>query len=125
MNYYILLTKLLQRHLPVNVICIIATLFRCSCIIVKWVNTLSSCFKLHAGVRQGGVLSPILFANYVDSMLLALAQSKLGCRVNGVLCSYFMYADDIILVTASLTDLEKNSQIVCFRTCTCRLVHSS
>ena len=68
---------------------------------------MSRCFKLHAGVRQGGVLSPVLFAVYVDSMLQALAESKLGCRVSGFMCSYFMYADDIILVTASLTDLQK------------------
>ena len=106
-NYYTVLTKLLQKHLPVNIVCILATLFRSSYLVVKWLDTMSRCFKLHAGVRQGGVLSPVLFAVYVDSMLQALAESKLGCRVSGFMCSYFMYADDIILVTASLTDLQK------------------
>jgi len=104
---YKAIAKLLHDQVPINVLCIIAALFGSSCLVVKWQSTFSSCYKLFAGVRQGGVLSPILFAKYVDGMLLAFARSKLGCCVRTVLCSYFMYADDIIFVTASLTDLHK------------------
>ena len=106
-NYYTLLTKLLQNQVPINVLCIVAALFWSNCLVVKWINTFSSSYRLIAGVRQGGVLSPILFANYVDGMLLEFVRSKLGCCVHGVMCSYFMYADDIVLVTASLTELQK------------------
>ena len=33
---------------------------------VKWRNTVSSEFTVSNGVKQGGVLSPILFATYSD-----------------------------------------------------------
>ena len=38
---------------------------------VKWSNTLSDQFSVMNGVKQGGVLSPILFAVYTDGLLEA------------------------------------------------------
>ena len=37
---------------------------------VKWNNTFSSSFCVSNGVKQGGVLSPILFNVYLDVLLL-------------------------------------------------------
>ena len=39
----------------------------------------TSSFKVCTGVKQGGALSPILFAVYVDSLLDILEQSGVGC----------------------------------------------
>ena len=56
-------------------------------------------FRVEFGVRQGSVLSPFLFAIYVDD----LAQS----------CSPFdglyivLYADDILLLTFSVCQLQR------------------
>jgi len=36
---------------------------------------------LHSGVRQGGVLSPVLFGVYVNSLIDALISSRLDCHV--------------------------------------------
>lgn len=63
--------------------------------------------KLSHGVRQGGVLSPILFALYVDKMLCKLNESELGCRFNGLPIAALMYADDILIVTSSVTHMQK------------------
>jgi len=38
-------------------------------------------FSLTVGVRQGGVLSPLLFSIYVDSFLQRLQFSGVGCRI--------------------------------------------
>ena len=43
---------------------------------VKWVNCLSSPFSGSNGVRQGGVLSPYLFALFIDDLSVKLNCAK-------------------------------------------------
>ena len=58
-------------------------------------------------MKQGGVLSPLLFTLFVDIVLDQLERSKLGCFVNYTCFNSLMYADDIVLLSASVTDLQK------------------
>jgi hypothetical protein len=78
-----------------------------SYIYVRWAGEISSCFKIGSGVRQGGVLSPQLFAVYINDILTKLQKSRLGCIVKGVVMNAFMYADDLILMSASVYDLQR------------------
>ena len=39
---------------------------------VRWVNTLSSSFQDGNGVKQGGILSPVLFDIYMDKLSMTL-----------------------------------------------------
>jgi len=41
---------------------------------VLWKNVLGDVFSVNCGVRQGGVLSPILFSIYVDDLVDLLRQ---------------------------------------------------
>ena len=66
---------------------------------------------LKAGVRQGGILSPTLFALYVDEILVKLERSHLGCRIRGLFLGAFMYADDLLLAAISLSDLQEMIRI--------------
>ena len=66
-----------------------------------------------AGVRQGGVLSPILFALYIDDIESALSTSKLGCSINGSYLGCILYADDIILVSTSNSCMQAMLDICC------------
>ena len=67
---------------------------------------MSSAVPISAGVRQGGVLSPYLFAAFVDDVLGSLKKSSLGCRFRGMLINAIMYADDLLLMSLSLHDLQ-------------------
>jgi len=46
-------------------------------------------------VRKGGVLSPYLFAVYLDVLFLKLNNIKAGCNIVEILLNDLMFADDI------------------------------
>ena len=51
---------------------------------VKWGGARSSMFNIINGTRQGSVLSPALFAVYVDDLLQELRSLCVGCYVAGI-----------------------------------------
>ena len=53
------------------------------------------------GVRQGGVLSPILFTVYVDDLLTELENKGVSCYWNNHFVGALCYADDIALLAPS------------------------
>jgi len=59
-------------------------------------------FQLQAGVRQGGLMSPILFAIYMDTLIARLRSCGYGCRLLDEFHGCLLYADDIILLTHSV-----------------------
>jgi len=67
---------------------------------------LSDSISLTAGVRQGGIISPLLFSSYVNSVLTSLEDSKIGCFINGYCANSFLYADDLLLLSISVSDLQ-------------------
>ena len=50
------------------------------------------------GVKQGGVISPTLFINYIDELFIELQKLGLGCHIGNLFCGAFGYADDVILL---------------------------
>ena len=56
--------------------------------------------------RQGGVLSPFLFAVFVDSLVDRVKATGLGCCLNSVCVSILLYADGIILSAPSLKAIQ-------------------
>jgi len=55
-------------------------------------------FVVGSGVKQGGVISPILFCIYTDSLLCALHNSGVGCYTGHMFLGALAYADDIVLL---------------------------
>ena len=71
-------------------------------------------FSLHNGVEQGGDVSPILFFIYIVILLQKLTDSCLGCHVDCTFAGAFGYADDLALVSQSLSWLRQLIQIYKF-----------
>ena len=68
---------------------------------VKWNACVSESFEVANGVRQGGVLSPILFTVYLDELLQRLTSLDIGCHVGHHYVGSLCYADDIALLAPS------------------------
>ena len=54
---------------------------------VKWRSTLSSKFQVTNGVRQGGVIYPLLFNVYVNELSELLNKSGIGGNMGGTIIS--------------------------------------
>ena len=109
-NHYTLFMKLIDRNAPACFINVLHNWYTNSVCRVKWGSLLSSPFALKCGVRQGGVLSPILFLVYVDSILIKL--ESFGCRLHGIAMSAYMYADDLILLSPSVVELQRRLWLI-------------
>jgi len=60
-----------------------------------------------SGIRQDGILSPVLFNIYVDSLILGLKFSGLGCHIQNLYVECLAYADDVLLLFGSVCLLQK------------------
>ena len=106
-NHYGLYLKLIKRGIPLMLLNVIINWYGKCTAVVRWESSCSRCFPVTCGVRQGGVLSPFLFAIYVDDVIINLHNKRLGCTVGGSYIWCLMYADDLVLLSASLTVLQQ------------------
>jgi len=90
-----LFQKLLDLGLPPRIVELLAVWYGGSYACVRWRVCMSACFSLTVGVRQGEVLSPVLFTEYVNSIILKLQQSNYGCVIGSQFLGCLMYADEL------------------------------
>lgn len=98
-DHYALLNLLMDRHLPRTFIDVLLDWFAKSLVCVRWYGTFSCWYRITAGVRQGGLLSPVLFAVYMDTLILRLRNCGLGCKIAEQYYGCLVYADDILLLS--------------------------
>ena len=103
-NHHALFIKLMKRKLPVNILEILVLWLGNCNTCVKWDQYFSRSFMLRAGVRQGSVLSPVLFAIYINDVIKQCSNCIYG--------KIIVYADDILLISRSLVGLQKMLDIV-------------
>ena len=105
-NHSALFVKLMDRQIPSIFLNLLIEWYSKCYARVKWNNCLSGMFKLDCGVRQGGVLSPVLFSIYINDVILNLQNSRRGCYIGQVFFGCILYADDILLISPSCTGMQ-------------------
>ena len=90
---------------------------------IRWGNTFSTSFCVSNGVKQGGIISPVLFNVYMDDLRCELNRSNIG----GEIVNYLSYADDLCLICSkyatkhSLSYNASKSYSLCFKATTIKL----
>lgn len=79
---------------------------------VIWDDRISRDFPVAQGVRQGAVLSPILYAVYTSDLLSTLEDSGLGVYISHLFVGAPTYADDMSLIATAPWALQAMFQIV-------------
>ena len=101
-----LFEKLLARNVPGIVIRALVHVYEEQTACVRLLGNNSESFRVTNGTRQGSVLSPALFAVYLDGLLLELRQLKVGCQVGGWWFGATCFADDLFLLAPSRSAAE-------------------
>ena len=73
---------------------------------VRWQGKNSRQFHISNGVKQGAVLSAILYCIYVNGLFEKLRQHKTGWWINGAFVGILGYADDNFLLSPTLYCLQ-------------------
>ena len=111
-NHLSLFTKLKLRNMCPTILKFLMCTYQRQSVMVNWNGERSSIFSVGNGVKQGGVLSPVLFTVYLDGLINQLKKKGLGCHFNVHFVGCFIYADDITLLAPS-RDALNNMLDVC------------
>ena len=102
-----LFLKMLVKGTPLIFLQLIMYWYDSLCCRVRWDDQYSTWFHLHAGVRQGGVLSPVFYSIYVDDLIDILMKLNVGCHIRNTFIAALLYADDMSLISPSLRGLQR------------------
>jgi hypothetical protein len=71
-------------------------------------NGISSCnFSVKNGVKQGGIISPVLFCLYFDNVLAKLKSSQVSCYIANLYVGGLAYADDLVLLAPTAASMRR------------------
>ena len=104
-DYVKLFNLLIAKGMDIKLVRCLLQMYTNQTLRVKWNNVISEEFNALNGVKQGGVLSPLLFNIYMDELIHRLRKSGVGCHVGPYYCSAFGYADDICIIANCIKDL--------------------
>jgi len=106
-NYSKLFGILIDRKLPSVFVRFLLNMYTGHQTRVRWNGCFSDFIDVNNGVKQGGILSPILFCVYLDTLILKLVNSGVGCYMGHICLSVLAYADDLVLLAPSASAMRR------------------
>ena len=106
-NHWTLLKKLLDKGVPNYIVKLLMVWLISQQFCIQWGPATSEYFTVSNGVRQGGIISPLLFNFYVNDLNAQLVESGVGCNIGGTFFNNLSYADDMVLLCPSVKALRK------------------
>ena len=108
-----LFRKLIDRKVPLVHVRLFIIMYMNQEANVRWKGTLSDAFSIINGVKQGVVISAILFCIYIDDLIKVLRKNSDGCWIGNTFLGIIIYADDIVLLSPSLDGLQNMINTCC------------
>ena len=105
-HYGKLFRLLEKRNVPVQIRRLLLDMYTRQKMKTVWNGSESSEFSVKNGVKQGGILSPILFCLYIDELLLRINESGLGCHIGHLSYAGLGYADDVTTSAPSVSAMQ-------------------
>jgi len=96
-NHHALFIKLMKKNIPNELLTVLENWLGDCRTCIKWNDVTSVFIRIDFRVRQDSVLSPHLFAIYIDDMVTRLHAGQRSFIV--------LYADDILIFAPSIQEL--------------------
>ena len=106
-RHSLLFRKLIKAGLSVIFVRMLLFIYTMQSANIRWNGVTSSMFSLSNGVRQGGVVSAILYCFYVNDLFKLLRERSAGCWVKGNFHGIFGYSDENFLLAPSIPALQE------------------
>ena len=107
LNYWLLFDKLIKKHVPLFIVKLLLFWYTHQKMCVRWGNSTSPDFLVGNGVKQGGIISPILFNIYMDELSMHLNSSGIGGYLGTAFINHLCYADDLCLINLSSSGMQQ------------------
>ena len=106
-DHWLLFKKLIDKHVPLFIIRLLVCWYSTQKMHIRWENTVTTSFLISNGVKQGGIISPILLNLYMDQLSEKLNASNIGGDIGGKLVNHLCYADNICLIGLSSVGMQQ------------------
>jgi hypothetical protein len=106
-KHSVLFRKLMMSGIPMIFLRLLLCIYLLQSANVRWNSECSGFFPLTNGVKQGAVLSAILYCFYINGLFDLLRERKAGCWVKGVFYGMVGYSDDNWLLAPSRQALQE------------------
>ncbi|MES9904544.1 MAG: reverse transcriptase family protein [Sedimenticola sp.] len=111
-HHQILLAKLYHQGIDSSMWPVIQSMYSDLSGKVKWSSEVSDSFKIHQGVRQGGILSTLFYKIYINQLLLDLESQHMGKHIGTVYVGCPTCADDVLLMATDSIQLQAMLDVV-------------
>ena len=105
-DHKLLLQQLVTYGIKGNFLRVISSLYDKVKSCVRGNHSLTNIFPCNRGVRQGCLLSPVLFALYLNDLNRHIKASSQGVLVDDIPVHSLLYADDLVLIAKDRIDLQ-------------------
>ena len=106
-NHWTLFKKLIDCNVPLLIVRIVVVWYQMQLVCIKWGKSVFLYFSIANGVRQGGIISPKLFALYMNGLSGNLSLCKAGYYIDDQCMNQLMCANNICVMAPTAIALQK------------------
>ena len=111
LNYWLLFEKLIKKQVTLFIIKLLLFRYTHQTMCIRWGNSTSLDFLVGNGVRQGRIISPILFNIYMGDLSMQLNSSGIGGYLGTAVINHLCHADDLCLISLSSSRMQQRLHI--------------